>query len=101
MSFTESLLQAFCLEPRAASPLLGSTDTYAPQAGHHHSLATALCVCSRTNDPAMLVFEKILTGSRPAASLACQDELSVLRRARTVSPVFPEVPGLFLVPGED
>ena len=82
------------------SLLLGSRDTSASQTGHHHSLATALCVHCRTNDPTMLVFKKILTGGNPAASLACQHDLFVLDRA-IVFPAFPEDPGLFLVPGED
>ena len=82
------------------SLLPGSRDTSAPQTGHLHSLATALCVHYRTNDPSMFVFEKILTGGNPAASLACQHELFVLDRA-TVFPAFPEAPGLFLVPGEN
>ncbi len=49
----------------------------------------------------MLVSEKVSMRGSPAASLACQDELSVPGRARAVSPEFPETPGVFLVPGED
>ena len=71
-----------------------------PKLGITTAWPLLLCVHCRTNDSAMLMFEKILTGGSPAASLACQDELFVLDRA-TVFPAFPEAPGLFLVPGED